>query len=351
MESRGLDIRIINKFSQDGLLNDDAFIAASRILRPISNWFSWARQMLFIFGNTLVLAGIIFFFAYNWSKMGRFFKFGLIESGIIVCIIGSYLQGRTQLTGKVLLLCASVMVGVLLAVYGQIYQTGADTFELFIGWAILIFGWVVISEFDALWLLWLIILNTGVILYWAQVGSPAYSISYEYLCLAVAVINGLALALCEAAMLRGVKWLRERWLCNILLATFLVALLIPTINQIVDSESAKVVTVFIACTWIIAIVGGYICYRYKLRDMVSLSLIIWNVCIVILTMVARALFDSSNFNDSGPYLFFSLIILGLVSGAAFWLRTIAAIMAEEVEEMNGIKEWRNFCNEQQYSHD
>ncbi len=29
--------------------------------------------------RTLVLAGIIFFFAYNWANMGRFLKFGVIE--------------------------------------------------------------------------------------------------------------------------------------------------------------------------------------------------------------------------------------------------------------------------------
>lgn len=272
------------------------------------------------------------------QKWGVFFKFGLIESGIIVCIIVSSVQGRTQLVGKVLLLCASIMVGVLLAVYGQIYQTGADAFELFIGWAILIFGWVVISKFDALWLLWLILLNTGVILYWAQVGHPAHSISYEYLCLAVAAINGLALALCEAAMLHNIEWLRGKWLRNILLAIFLVVLLIPTIHLIVHSESAKGVTVFTACTWIFTIVGGYACYRYKLRDMVSLSLIIGDVCIIILTMVGKVLFDSQNYGrNSISYLLFSLIILGLVSGAAFWLRTIAAIMfVKETKGTNGI---------------
>ena len=106
--------------------------------------------MLLLFGSALVLAGIIFFFAYNWAAMGKFLKFGLIEAGIIVCIVASHLRGRTDLSGKVLLLSGAVLVGVLLAVYGQIYQTGADAYGLFICWAVLIFGWVIISEFAAL---------------------------------------------------------------------------------------------------------------------------------------------------------------------------------------------------------
>ncbi len=40
---------------------------------------------------------------------------------------------------------------ILLAVYGQTYQTGADPYELFFGWAILIIGWVAISRFAPLW--------------------------------------------------------------------------------------------------------------------------------------------------------------------------------------------------------
>ena len=148
--NRKANIGILRKLNRDGLLSDDAFIAASAVLRPVSSWFSWARLMLLFFGCALLLAGIIFFFAYNWAAMGRFLKLGLIETGIIVCIVASHLRGTTRLSGKVLLLSGSVLVGVLLAVYGQTYQTGADAFELFIGWAVLILGWVIISDFAAL---------------------------------------------------------------------------------------------------------------------------------------------------------------------------------------------------------
>ena len=175
--NRTAEIGIIRKLYRDGLLNDAAFKAASGVLRPVSIWFSWVRRMLLFFGSALVLAGIIFFFAYNWAAMGKFLKFGLLEAGILVCIVASHLRGRTQLSGKVLLLSSSVLVGVLLAVYGQIYQTGADAYGLFLSWALLIFGWVIISEFAALWVIWLILLNTGAILYWQQVGDHVRSSS------------------------------------------------------------------------------------------------------------------------------------------------------------------------------
>jgi uncharacterized membrane protein len=330
--NRTANVGVIRKLYRDGLLSDDAFIAANAVLRPVSSWFLWAERMLLFLGSTLVLAGIIFFFAYNWAVMGRFLKFGLIEAGIIVCILASYLRGTSRLSGKVLLLSASVLVGVLLAVHGQTYQTGADAFEMFIGWALLIFGWVIVSEFAALWLLWLVLLNVGVILYWHQVGRPADSIRYEFLCLAVAALNGAALALHELGRQRGFGWLSGRWLRSILLAASLVALSLPTIGLIVDFEDMVPVSVLAVFAWAVSVMGGYACYRFKLRDMVPLALIVMNLCVILLTLTAKVLFDTMGLSDSGVFLFFALVIVGVVSAAALWLRKTAATMAHEMKE-------------------
>jgi uncharacterized membrane protein len=51
-------------------------------------------------------------------------------------------------------------VGVLQAVFGQIYETGADSYVLFLIWALLIIGWVAIGGYAPLWLL----LATGLLL-------------------------------------------------------------------------------------------------------------------------------------------------------------------------------------------
>lgn len=288
--------------------------------------------MLLFFGSVLILAGIIFFFAYNWAAMGKFLKFGLIEAGIIVCIVASYLLGPKRLSGKVLLLSGSVLVGVLLAVYGQIYQTGADAFEIFIGWSVFILGWVIISDFAALWLLWLVLLNTGAILYWYQVGRPANTIRYEFLCLALAVLNGTALVLREVGLLKGLQWLRGRYLRGILFAASLVALSLPTIDLIVDFNNTTEVNVLATFVWVLAAVGGYICYRFKLRDMIPLALIVTDACVILLMLIGKILFDSIGFVEPSVYLFFALIILGVVSGAAFWLRKTAATMTNEISE-------------------
>lgn len=322
------NIRIILRLYRDGLLSERAFEAASSMLSLRSAWVTWARQNLLFFGSALVLAGVIFFFAYNWAGMGRFLKFVLIEAGILACLIGTSLRGLSRLGGKVLLLSTSVLVGVFLAVYGQTYQTGADAFELFIGWAVLVIGWVLISEFSALWMVWLILLNTGAVLYWKQVGHPSHAIPYGLFCLAIACLDSAALTLYEIGASQGLQWLKGKWFRSILLSGILVALSIPTAHMILDPEVIEKATVFAAGAWGVAAVCGYACYRFKLHDMIPIAIIVSNVCLILLILIGKGLFHKAGGGEAGLFLLFSLIILAVVSGAVLLLRSTASKMAK-----------------------
>lgn len=275
----------------------------------------------------------MFFFAYNWSAMGKFFKLGLIEAGVAVCVVSAYWLGLSKLTGKVLLLSASVLLGVLMAVYGQTYQTGADAFELFVGWAALIFGWVVVSEFAALWFFWLILVNTGSILYWVQVLEPAHSVKFEYLCLFIAALNGTALAFREVAIKKGFSFLGGRWLRGILVVALLSALSIPPMSIILEIDAyspSHVVPVAFALVWPLVAVGGYYCYRTILRDMAALALILMNACLILLTLIGKLMLDGHHGSDEFMFLLFALIIIAVVSVTAFWLKRTAKEMAKEI---------------------
>lgn len=328
-----VDIKTLRRLHQDGFLTDEAFNAALRTLRPAAVWFAWAERNLLFFGSALVLSGVIFFFAYNWSAMGKFFKLGLIEAGVAACVASAYWLGLNKLTGKMLLLSGSVLLGVLMAVYGQTYQTGADAFELFVGWAALIFGWVVVSEFAALWLIWLVLVNTGCILYWVQVLEPAHSLKFEYLCLFIAALNGTALALREVAIKKGFSFLEGRWLRGILMLALLSALSIPPMSVIFEIHAYSHSFVFTAASvlvWPVVAGGGYFCYRTILRDMVALALILMNACLILLTLIGKLMLDGHHGSDEFMFLLFALIIIGVVSVTAFWLKRTAAKMAKEI---------------------
>jgi len=327
------DLKTIRKLYQAGMVSEAAFRTAGTLLRPSADWFIWARQLLLFFGSALVLSGIIFFFAYNWDKMGRFYKLGLLEGLILACAVSSQWLWRKKLEAKVLLLSAAVLVGVLMAVYGQIYQTGADAYELFTGWAMLIIGWVVISEFAALWFVWLVILNTGLILYWVQVGHrhPAHGFSYESLWLALAGLNGAALLFREIGALAKLEWLNGRWLRIILFIVLLVALSIPTTQLIVDWHVTAILWLSTGI-WIVAAGLGYWLYRFRWPDFLVLGLIIMNACYLLITLIGKNLFDYVEHAEAGTYLIMAMIILAIVSAAAFWLKILVKKMTKASKE-------------------
>lgn len=327
---RKATVGLARRLQEEGLLTDEAVAASIGALRPPSAWYQWARRMLLILGSALILAGIIFFFAYNWSQMHRLVKLGIIEGGIVACIIVVQIKGVSRLSGKILLACSSVLVGVLLAVYGQIYQTGADAFELFVGWGVLIVGWVVISDLAGLWLIWLIILNVGSVLYWAQVGKPSHSISYEWLCLFLAALNCAALVLREIGTTAKLEWLKGKWLRGVLVVAVFLMLSIPTVNFIMGFEKVSGLTTVSSLIWLLSALGGYLFYRHLFRDMVALALITMNVCAIILTILGKILFEISD----GPMtaLLMALIIIMVASGATIWLRKTASVMEAELSK-------------------
>ncbi|MEI9997808.1 MAG: DUF2157 domain-containing protein [Verrucomicrobiota bacterium] len=129
--------------------------AMERRVRRDLPWKLWLDRGLLSLGVALVLAGIGYFFAHNWDHLTNNDKLGLAGGAVLVSLVGATWAGLDRFPGKLLLLAASALVGVYLAVFGQIYQTGADTYELFTGWAFLIFPWVALGRLMPLWILWL----------------------------------------------------------------------------------------------------------------------------------------------------------------------------------------------------
>lgn len=298
----------------EGLLSSSARKEALAYLLKNRGWATLTDRLLLFLGSALVLTGIVFFFAYNWAAMGRFLKFGLAEGGILLAVVSAAWLGIDRIPGKLLLLVASVLTGVFMAVYGQIYQTGADAFELFMTWTVLILAWVLIGRFQALWVFWLAVLNTGLILYWVQVVVPE-SREWEWLIYPIlAGINSAWLIARETGYRRGLAWLRLRWARWLVLASILVLLSIPTIAFIVDPDEEMLLSVLL-----IALTGpgAYLYFRRLERDLFSLTLIMFTACLVVLCLSGKILFDI--FDGPAMFLLFGFVIVGTTALAALWL--------------------------------
>lgn len=292
-------------------------------------WRRFLSTAMMGLGSLLVLSGVIYFFAFNWAALHRFGKIGLIMAAIATSAIAAKRLGE-GLAGQFALLFAAVLVGPLLAVYGQAYQTGADPYELFLGWAVLILPWVALSRFGPLWLLLLALINVGLPLYWDQAlawhgdGGPAA------LGLTLALVNGFAWATQEHFAHRGVEWLQPRWLPRVLSVMTLAPLLAIAEWMTVDPKDT---TLFhVACLVLLVVVAGltYAFHRLVRSELFFLTLDALVAMVLVTTFIGRLLFsgrDDSNFIFS--FFFMGALIVAEVGLTVWWLRAEARARGTE----------------------
>ena len=156
------------QFITQGAIPTDKIPAALTTLNIIPDGTAWRKfidQILLWMGGLALAFAILFFIAYNWTAIGHFAKFGIIEVALVLTIMGYWKLGTDKVAGKVALLMATMFMGVLLALYGQTYQTGADPWQLFLNWALLVLPWALIGQFPALWIVWIGLINLSLVLY------------------------------------------------------------------------------------------------------------------------------------------------------------------------------------------
>ena len=130
------------------------------------DWLVYWRQLCLLGGALFFVAGVICFIAWNWGAMTPLARMALPGAVVAVSGLGAVLLGPDARLGRVLLLVCGIGIGPMLAVFGQTYQTGAELWELFRVWTILLVllalagrqtglwfaAWLVANIFVALWL-------------------------------------------------------------------------------------------------------------------------------------------------------------------------------------------------------
>lgn len=134
----------------------------------LTDWQKFAKYFTLILGAALFVSGIVFFFAYNWADLDKNIKFLLVFGLLAICVGGSVYPKFSTLIKQISLLSASVLVGVLFAVFGQVYQTGANAYDLFFMWVLAVTPWTLLNKFSAHWLFYAVLANTTLILYYIQ---------------------------------------------------------------------------------------------------------------------------------------------------------------------------------------
>jgi len=307
-------------------------------LRPHrSDWLRYLDHFLTATGALLIVAGIAAFFAWNWADLHHMAKFALIEAGIVAAVIIAWRLGIDTIGGRANLFAAAFLVGILFAVFGQVYQTGADPYGLFMAWAILILPWVLVGRQAALWLLFQVLLNLTLIMYWTQVLHPpngwwqltqllgplvwlGTTVIDSGLASWLFALNAGALVLWEAASYRGVPYLQGRTCPRIVALMALHTVLAPTLVLIFAASAGPKLSLSIVSPLLFAAAFAMALWYYQFRkaDLFMLTAALFGSILVIMALAIRFIFDAF------PSLFIlTVLLVALVAGAAWWLKGVS----------------------------
>jgi uncharacterized membrane protein len=308
----------IGRLAAAGALTGDdvarAYAAASATpARP--GWALLVDRTLLVLGALLAVAGVIFFFAYNWAKLPSSGKFGLIGAGIVLSVAAAQQRTLARLGGRMALVVAALLVGPLLAVYGQTYQTGADPYELFLTWALLATPWAIAARSSLLW---------GVIIALADItaGLFAEQVLRENdvspwrdgaELLLVAGIHLVALAAVELAAKE------DRKLARIVALVGAGAVSFGAMWWVFDKGRFLIAPALCAASAPFVWGAMILVYRRLRRDMAMLAIAGASIVAVITSVIGRVLSEGTN-SWVAIVFFTGLALTGEVAAVAFWLR-------------------------------
>lgn len=265
-------------------------------------WQKFIKILFLTFAVGFTVAGIIFFFAYNWDELNKFFKLAILQILIIGGIV-FVLKSNTSLTVKnIILTGTSMLVGAPFAVFGQIYQTGANAYDFFLGWTIFISIWVIIANYASLWLLYSVLLNTTFYFYTEQVMQTSYFI---LVLMVFVLINFITLTGLKYISKRNTTFALPQWYYNILaiaISVFSTAILI--FLEDLDNSLHIVFSILL----VLGIYSTAIIYAKQQKNIFYIALICLSIICTIIYHI------SGNINDEIALLFmaiFSVVIFSL----------------------------------------
>lgn len=121
------------------------------------NWKEKAVELGYLLGLSLWLAAIIYFFASNWPGMDKWMKITLSISLLAlfygVSFLLKFLLRRHPLLSSIFLFFGCLIFGISIALLGQIYNSHADSYMLFIIWAIPAILFSIFTKFQPFYIL------------------------------------------------------------------------------------------------------------------------------------------------------------------------------------------------------
>ena len=323
--------RILNWVQQGAIKQTDVnqAIAEGQGQPTKMQWLGFLQLAMLWLAVIALCSGAIFFFAYNWQDMSRFSKFALVEAAILLSCIGYVRLSFHPQMKTAMLMALSLCIGALLAVVGQTYQTGADPWQLFAVWSVLMLPLALIGRSCILWIFWIAIINAALGLYldlsrhflWLYLRSADQALLF-------ALLNTLLLVIFEAANYShklpssltffNIKspYLANRYTQQLLVtaAGFAISMWAShgAFRHSNDDHQLLYYTLWIALAFSL--------YRYVIKDLYVIAASFLSFIIVSSMYIFDALEADA---DEAILLLISLYFLGSSSLATYWLKKLS----------------------------
>lgn len=311
----------LREWRRDGVLDAAATAVARETLGPAPDAALWRwfldRSALWL-GVALCAAGAICFIAANWEHIGKFTRLYGMQALLIATVVVGARLGLARLGGQAALWLAMVLLGGLLALIGQTYQTGADTWELFALWAALALPWAFAGRHAALWLLWVAVANIALGLWADTVGSDW--MNDERSLTLVGLFDVALYCLWNIASMRWAEFAGHAGL-RCLAAVALLCLSPPAILAAIDHVAPEFG--YELCAWLAAIVVLTAFELHRRRDRAVFAMLLVaaiGVSTVWLYRLATSFVFTRHDEPAALWLVLALLVVGEATAGALWLR-------------------------------
>ncbi|MFT7412978.1 MAG: putative membrane protein [Paraglaciecola sp.] len=295
----------------------DDVVDFSNIKPTQKAWVTFINNLFLWIGCVALGFSFIYFLAHNWSQIGRFAKFALVETALVLSILVYLKTQISSMSRNAALTFSTILLGALMALFGQTYQTGADPWQLFFNWALLMTPWALISRFTTIWLLWLGLLNLSIMLYCDVHSNPLSLLFGSKVSVLWALFTFNTLSFVAWYKLsQSCLWMQKEWAIRLIalavgISITSLALFAILNNRITDNLALPV--------WVLFLASFYLFYRKLQVNLFMLAGGCLSGIVVTVALLAEAMLHQG---EPAAYLLVSIIVIGLGVGAAFWLKKV-----------------------------